>query len=338
VNALNVLIPLLTSLASFLFAALVLVQWRRRHRSFQLVWTAGLTWYGIGAATEFLGSALGWNEGLYRTWYLFGALFVAAYLGAGTIYLLSRTGFGYFASLALVLGGLLALAIAGRYPGSAGTAAAVLAISVLAGVALSYLTARRRPLVGHAAAGLLVAASLTVAVLVATAPLAAPGYALDPRTRVPLGSAFPGYIRVLTGPFNVAGALCLVFGALFSAYVYMPKRKVLRLRRLPPLIGQAYAALAFSVNLVASLPRAFAALLAGRLNSRVPATLLIAAGGFIPGITSGLDRFGVTWSLYLGELVGVLFIFAGFLLSEDVFRDLRLLPRRRPAAAAKGML
>jgi hypothetical protein len=337
VNTLNVLLPLLTSLASFLFAALVLDQWRRRRRSFQLVWTAGLTWYGIGAATEFLGSALGWNEGLYRAWYLFGALFVAAYLGVGTIYLLSRTGFGYFASLAVVLGGLLALAIASRYPGSAGTAEAVLAISVLAAVVLSYLTARRRPLVGHAAAALLVAASLVVAVLVVTAPLAAPGYALDPRTHVAVGSAFPGYIRVLTGPFNVAGALCLVFGALFSAYVYMPKRKVLRLRRLPPLIGQAYAALAFSVNLVASLPRAFGALLAGRLNSRVPATLLIAAGGFIPGITSGLDRFGVTWSLYLGEFLGVLFIFAGFLLSEDVFRDLRL-TRRRPAAAAKGVL
>jgi hypothetical protein len=131
----------------------------------------------------------------------------------------------------------------------------------------------------------------------------------------------------------VAGALCLVFGALFSAYVYMPKRKVLRSRRLPPLIGQAYAALAVCVNLVASVPRASAALVAGRLNSRVPATLLIALGGFIPGVTSGLDRFGVTWAFFLGELLGVLFIFSGFLVSEDVFRDLRLARRERAAAA-----
>jgi len=56
----------------------------------------------------------------------------------------------------------------------------------------------------------------------------------------------------------------------------------------------------------------------------VPATLLIAAGGFIPGVTSGLNRFGITWSFFLGEFLGVLLIFAGFLVSEDVFSNLRL--------------
>jgi hypothetical protein len=118
----------------------------------------------------------------------------------------------------------------------------------------------------------------------------------------------------------------------------MPKRKVLPSRgvRLPPVVAQAYAALAVAVNLVASLPRAAASLLAGRLNSRVPATLLIAAGGFVPGLTSGLNRFGVTWSFFLGELVGVVLIFAGFLVSEEVFKDFRLVrPRRAPA---KGTL
>ena len=64
---------------------------------------------------------------------------------------------------------------------------------------------------------------------------------------------------------------------------------------------------------------AVAALLTGRLNSRVPATLLIALGGFVPSITSGLERYGVTWSFYLGQLLGVLFILAGFLVSEEVF-------------------
>jgi hypothetical protein len=334
----NVLLPLLSTLASFLFAALVLDQWRRRRRSFQLVWAAGLVCYGIGAGTEFFGSALGWNEALYRAWYLFGALLVASYLGAGTVYLLARTGFGYFVAMAVFLGGLLALAVARRYPGSARTAEVVLAAATLAALAFVYVTARRRPLIGHAVTGFLLAASVLVAFLVLTAPLAPPGYAIDPQTHVPVGSAFPGYVRVLSGPFNIAGALCLVFGALFSAYVYMPKRKVLRSRgvRLPPVVAQAYAALAVAVNLVASLPRAAASLLAGRLNSRVPATLLIAAGGFVPGLTSGLNRFGVTWSFFLGELVGVVLIFAGFLVSEEVFKDLRLVrPRRAPA---KGTL
>jgi hypothetical protein len=87
------------------------------------------------------------------------------------------------------------------------------------------------------------------------------------------------------------------------------------------------------VNFVASLPGALVALVAGKLNSRVPATILIAAGAFIPGLTSGLNRFGVTWSFFLGEFLGVLLIFAGFLVSEEVFRNVRLgvtLWSRRP--------
>src|SRR5256885_16483393 len=89
----NVVLPLLSSVTSFVFAAAVLAQWSQKRRGFQLVWAIGLLWYGISAGTEFLGSAFGWNEMLYRTWYLIGAFFVAAYLGAGTIVLLARTRF-----------------------------------------------------------------------------------------------------------------------------------------------------------------------------------------------------------------------------------------------------
>ena len=86
-----------------------------------------------------------------------------------------------------------------------------------------------------------------------------------------------------------------------------------------PVVAQIYGAIAVIVNLFASLPRATAALFRGELNSRVPATLLIALGGFIPGVTSGLNRFGFTWSFFLGELIGVVLIFSGFLVSTEVF-------------------
>src|SRR2546430_3256172 len=104
----------------------------------------------------------------------------------------------------------------------------------------------------------------------------------------------------------------------------MPKREFLRRRPNTPVLGQLSRALAVGVNLTASLPGAVAALLTGRLNSRVPATVLIALGGFVPSLTSGLDRFGMTWSFYLGQLLGVLLIFAGFLVSEEVFARLGL--------------
>jgi len=333
VSTLNVVLPLGSSVLSFVFAFMVLDQWWQRRHAFQLVWGIGLLWYGISAGCEFLGSAFGWSEPLYRVWYLIGAFFVAAYLGAGSIYLLSKTRFGYFAGVTVLIGGVLSLlfshlnakgSAAALYPGSATAGTVAFVIATLGGVAIIVATAVRRPLAAHIAMGVLVVGSVAVAYMAMTATLAAPGWAVDPNTHVPVGSAFPGYLRVLTGPFNIAGALCLVFGAIFSAYVYMPKRKVLRAKVKTPVLAQLYGAAAVAVNFVVSLPGALDALFKGRLNSRVPATILIAIGAFIPGVTSGLDRFGVTWSFFLGELLGLVLIFAGFLVSEEVFRNIRI--------------
>ena len=321
----NVLLPLLSSVTSVVFAALVLAQWSRRRRGFQLVWGIGLLWYGVSAGTEFWGSAFGWTEPLYRTWYLIGAFYVAAWLGMGTVALLGRTRFGYFVAASLLLSALITLAAGAKYDAPLSSGIAALACAGLA-LATAVLTWRRReasaPLVGAA----LVVASLVAGVLVLTAEIAAPGYALDPATGVPVGEAMPSALRPLTIPFNVGGALALVFGAVFSAYVYMPKRKVLRARPLPPVVAQLYGGVAVAVNLLVSLPTAARALVRGDLHPRVPATLLIALGGFIPGLTSGLNRFGVTWSFFLGELLGVLLIFAGFVVSTEVFSRARVGP------------
>jgi hypothetical protein len=325
-SVLNIVLPLGSSLLSLVFAGMVFDQWRQSRRSFQLVWAVGLLWYGMSAGTEFLGSAFGWNSALYRAWYLVGAFYVAAWLGMGTIYLLSKTAFGYFAAFTILLGGLLSFVFSvTRYPGGRTVGVAALVVASAGAVAIVLATAFRRSWAPHIALAVLVVGSLGAAYLVLTAPLAAPGWAVASDTHVPVASAFPAYARVLTGPFNIAGALCLVFGAVFSAYVYMPKRKVLAVGLVrTPVVAQFWYVLAVAVNLVASLPGAFAALVAGKLNSRVPATLLIALGGFIPGVTSGLNRFGVTWSFFLGEFLGVLLIFAGFLVSEDVFSNLRV--------------
>jgi hypothetical protein len=311
-SALNVLLPLGSSLLSFVFAALVLDQWWQRRHGFQLVWGIGLVFYGIASGTEFGGGAFGWSEPLYRAWYLVGAFFVAAYLGAGTIYLLSKTRFGYFAAASIVLGGLFSLAATSKYPGSSLAGSITLAFAVIAGGAIAITTWRRREAQGHVAMAALVIGSLVVTAMVLTARIS--GVYLDPSTHVPTAAGFPGYLRVASVPFNAGGGLALAFGALYSAYIYMPKKRV---------VGARLGVLAIVVNFFASLPGAVSALLQNRLNSRVPATLLIALGAFIPGTTSSLDRFGVTWSFFLGEFVGVLLIFAGFLVSEEVFRAFR---------------
>jgi len=111
----NVVLPFLSSALSFIFAVFVADQWVRRRQSYQLVWTIGLLWYGISAGTEFLGGLLGWSEPLYRTWYLIGAIYVAGWLGLGTVYLLAKTRFGYAFAFSLVLAGLFTFLSEAKY-------------------------------------------------------------------------------------------------------------------------------------------------------------------------------------------------------------------------------
>lgn len=324
----NVLLPFGSSALSFVFAALVADQWWRRRQPYQLVWTIGLLWYGISAGTELLGGAFGWNEPLYRAWYLIGAFGVAAYLGLGTVFLLDRTRFGYVVAFSVFAGGLFSIlsGVARAREGDPASTATVVGVVVAASAAalvIGLVTRFRRSLMAPTTAAILVAASVLVTVLVLSAPVDAPGYHLD-ATGVPTGEAFPADLRVLTPPFNIAGAFALVFGAVYSAYIFMPKARVMRVTGGPPILGAIGRAVAVAVNFVASLPGAWRAFRAGTLNSRVPATILIAIGGFIPGWTSGLNRFGVTWAFFLGELLGVVFIFLGFLVSIEVFSDVRL--------------
>ena len=239
---------------------------------------------------------------------------------AGTIVLLARTRFGYFVAASFLFGALYAFAIRGRYPSDTTAFAVVLVVCIATALAVGLATWRARGLVAPIVLSVLAAGSAIAAALVFGASLTA-AYALDPATGVPIGEAIPGNIRILAGPFNIIGAFALVVGAIFSAYVFMPKRRVLGRRSLPPAVAQLYGTIAVAVNFLASLPRAAVALVRGELHSRVPATLLIALGGFIPGVTSGLNRFGVTWAFFLGELLGVLLIFAGFVVSTEVFGE-----------------
>ena len=325
---LNVILPLASSALSFVFAALVFDQWLRRRQPYQLVWAVGLLWYGISAGTEFIGGAFGWSEPVYRAWYLFGAFGVASYLGLGTVYLLNRTRFGYFVAVSFMLAALFSYLTSVKYagegtPASDPTVALVVGVSLASAVLLFLVTRFSRRWIGNVTAAILVAASVVVAWATLTVPVAPPGYALD-ASGIPIGDAFPSDLRILTPPFNIVGAFALVFGAVYSAYIFMPKHRVMRVTTEVPIVGAIGRAIAVVINFVASVPGAWRAFRAGTLNSRVPATILIALGGFIPGWTSGLNRFGVTWPFFLGELLGVVFIFLGFLVSIEVFSDVRL--------------
>jgi hypothetical protein len=153
---------------------------------------------------------------------------------------------------------------------------------------------------------------------------------VDPATNAPVADLFPGTLRLLTPFLNITGGLALAFGAVFSAYVFMPKRRILDYSLDPTqpgdvfLFNLAISPVAIAVNLVASLPGAFRALLAGRLHSRVPATILIAIGAFLASSGDTLARFGETEFFVFGKLLSVIFLFMGFLVSVEAFSDVRI--------------
>ena len=345
----NVILPFLSSSLSFVFALFLLDQFLERRRSYQLIWAIGMVWYGISAGTEFWGGAFGWSEGLYRLWFLIGAVYVAAWLGLGTMYLLGKTRFGYGAAFSVLLAGLFTYLtqVKAQYPDVGILPQAAFLIALAGAVAISVETFGASGRWAWIAGVLIGGGSLAAAVLVYGAAIPAPGYALD-ANGIPVGTAMPGSVRLLTPLFNVTGGFALALGALYSTYVFMPKKRVIRydLARSQGvgrfLANLAISPIAITVNLIASIPGAVNALVRGRLHSRVPATILLAIGGFIPSVTSGLSKFGITQTFFLGEFLGVVFLFAGFLVSVEVFREFRIpftgrvLHRRTEAATPQA--
>jgi hypothetical protein len=271
----NVLLPAVTSLLGLGFAGILAARFARRRQAYYLVWTLGLVWYALAAGAEALGGALGWTTALYRAWYMTGAIGVAAYLGAGTLYLHREPGFGSLAVVCLMLACAPALAAGYLQIGMSGLTAAIVLTTVLN---------LKREWFAHASFLVLVTASCAAALAIAFAPVDASLMPAGP-DQVVSGQAFDARTRALTPPFNISGAALLLFGAVASALHFW------RTRAQP---------------------------------TRVASNVLIAVGAFVPSLGTGLTRFGITSIFFVGELLGLVCILVGFLLTTYSLAD----PRR----------
>lgn len=106
----DVVLPLLSTSVTLVFAISVLLQYFRRRKVYQLVWGVALIMFAIGTGAELVGGIWGWSLLPYQLWWIFGAFFTAAYLGQGTIYLLTPR---WFANLTMAI--LLAASAFGIY-------------------------------------------------------------------------------------------------------------------------------------------------------------------------------------------------------------------------------
>lgn len=101
-------IPLTSAIVSFVFAGFVFHRFLKRKGSHLLLWSIGMVFYGIGGLCEAYYGFLGWNPVIFRMWYLFGAILVAAWLGQGTVYLLARARVAHILMALLAAGSLYA--------------------------------------------------------------------------------------------------------------------------------------------------------------------------------------------------------------------------------------
>lgn len=82
-------IPILTTVLAACFAPIVFRRWQARKPAPHLFWWAlGIALYGVGTFTEGFTTLFGWNETVFRSWYISGALLGGWPLAQGTVYLM----------------------------------------------------------------------------------------------------------------------------------------------------------------------------------------------------------------------------------------------------------
>jgi hypothetical protein len=99
-------IPILTTLLASVFTVVLVRRWRRRRSGPHLLWWAlGAATFAAGTITESLTTLFGWQESVFRWWYVTGALLGGAPLAPGSVYLLMprRTAHLMTAALAAVI-------------------------------------------------------------------------------------------------------------------------------------------------------------------------------------------------------------------------------------------
>ncbi len=80
-------IPLLTTLLSAWFGTHLFIRWRERpERAHHGWWAFGVWIYGLGTLAESMTTLYGWSPGVFRLWYVTGALLGGAPLAQGSVY------------------------------------------------------------------------------------------------------------------------------------------------------------------------------------------------------------------------------------------------------------
>ena len=106
-------IPIVTTLLAIPFSLEIFRRYRQHPERLHLLWWAiGVATYGVGTFTEAATTLFGWNQHIFRAWYVSGALLGGAPLAQGTVYLmLSRRVAHALTTLLIVYVALASVAV-----------------------------------------------------------------------------------------------------------------------------------------------------------------------------------------------------------------------------------
>jgi len=84
-HAMDVLVPFAAAMVSLRLAAELVRRYRARRRPELLAWAASLASFAAASGALAWAGAAGWDDRVFRVYYLFGGLLTAALLGAGSL-------------------------------------------------------------------------------------------------------------------------------------------------------------------------------------------------------------------------------------------------------------
>lgn len=82
-------LPILSTIVAGAFTLTLYRRWKQNPSARYLMWwTIGIAMYGVGTLMESLTTVFGWSEGVFRGWFISGALLGGASMATGTVYLI----------------------------------------------------------------------------------------------------------------------------------------------------------------------------------------------------------------------------------------------------------
>jgi hypothetical protein len=288
--------PVIATIVAVMFGFLLFKQWLRRKRIYQIVWCISLVLFAVSAGFETMSEFVGWNVGIYRMYIVLSASLVAI-MGAGALYLILQKN--VFSTKGLLAIDAILLGIMTFF-------AWMMTTSTITDYSTMVFGAMEYPIAGIG----------VYAILIGIAFLLGRNWE-DKRRKMLHGHIYLAYVIILTLWMGAYAAVAVVTPENFVAGIAVAGNAMAQhVRNFSPLLTVTGSFLLIGAAFFSFLKTKF------RFN------LLIAMGGLTIAIAGAIARSGSEFGniLYLGEVVGVLLLYKGFVDSDKIIkaRDERL--------------